>query len=223
MKKLSVSDKLLIAACGLSDTTSPFAAEDLVVAAWRKFPDTFGLSGYFDLKNQSLYPDSNRVFAEIMGAKPIRKRGYLIKVGEKKYDLTAAGKERARLLLNGDTSERLSLDRASVLEVENLLASRAYQKFSGERASELTFSDASAFWGISARSTAIELIGKREALAQLAARLQQLISAGQSVLGHGRTINAEQVNVVLNLDSALAEKFQQDLNVILSRVDQRQK
>src|SRR2546426_1543885 len=84
-KLLSVPDKLLLAAYHLEETgRRPFSAEDLVVAAWRQFPDTFSLAGYRGSDDgQLLYPDSNRVFAEIMGTKPIRKRGLLIKVGNK--------------------------------------------------------------------------------------------------------------------------------------------
>lgn len=66
----SILEKLLIAAFELEEKGhKPFSAEDIVVASWQKFPDAFGLAGY-----QDRYPDSNRVFAEIMGSKPIRKK-----------------------------------------------------------------------------------------------------------------------------------------------------
>src|SRR5918911_2824096 len=99
--QLSVSEKLLLAAYDLEENSRrPFSAEDLVVSAWRKFPDTFGLAGYRGGDGELSYPDSNRVFAEIMGSKPIRKRGLLTKVGSKMYSLTEAGRDHARLLLN---------------------------------------------------------------------------------------------------------------------------
>ena len=89
---LSVSDKLLLAAHGIGgDVRRTFTAEELVVAAWRRFPDVFGLAGHPDERGLPLYPDSNRVFAETMGCKPIRKKGYLVKTGAKTYRLTEAG------------------------------------------------------------------------------------------------------------------------------------
>src|SRR3989337_1721776 len=97
---LSISEKLLLAAYSLEeDGRRPFSAEELVVSAWRKFPDAFGLAGHRDDDGRLSYPDSNRVFAEIMGSKPIRKRGLLTKVGSKMYQLTEVGREHARLLL----------------------------------------------------------------------------------------------------------------------------
>src|SRR2546422_184533 len=98
---LTVPEKLLLAASELEEKgLRPFSAEDLVVSAWRKFPDTFGLAGHRGENGQPAYPDSNRVFAEIMGSKPIRKRGMLEKVGSKMYQVTEAGREHAEHLLN---------------------------------------------------------------------------------------------------------------------------
>ena len=91
-KPLSITEKLLLSALDLEENgRCPFSAEDLVVSAWKKFPDAFGLAGYRDTNSQLCYPDSYRVFAEIMGSKPIRKRGLLRKVGTKMYQLTEAG------------------------------------------------------------------------------------------------------------------------------------
>ena len=95
----NIIEKLLLSAYELElDGKKPFTAEDLVVSSWQNFPDAFGLQGYRDSEGNLLHPDSNRVFAEIMGSKPIRKRGLLIKVGVKQYQLTEAGEELARLL-----------------------------------------------------------------------------------------------------------------------------
>ena len=85
-ERLTVPDKLLIAALDARKRSATFTAEDLVVAAWKLFPDTFGLSGY---SNQ--FPDSNRVLTNIMGTKGMRGKGWLRKVGEKQYQLTSAG------------------------------------------------------------------------------------------------------------------------------------
>ena len=92
ISKLSIADKLLIAALDIEKAgKKEFSAEDLVVSAWKKFPDAFGLQGYLDENGKSIYPNSNRVYAEIMGSKPLRKRGLFQKVGNKMYKLTEAG------------------------------------------------------------------------------------------------------------------------------------
>ena len=65
--RLTVPEKLLLAALEARKRSATFTAEDLVVAAWRLYPDTFGLSGYADQ-----YPDSNRVLTNIMGTKGMR-------------------------------------------------------------------------------------------------------------------------------------------------------
>src|SRR5437867_7351265 len=125
--QFTVPDKLLLAAYDLERSGSrPFSAEDLVVTAWQKFPDTFGLAGYRGRSGLS-YPDSNRVFAEIMGSKPIRKRGMLTKVGSKMYQLTEVGRDHARLLLNranGTKVEKAALARGTEQELKRLFASK---------------------------------------------------------------------------------------------------
>ena len=105
---LRITEKLLLAAFDLEQRGhSPFSAEDLVVSAWQKFPDAFGLAGHRGDDGQLCYPDSNRVFAEIMGSKPIRKRGLLRKVATKMYQLTEGGREHARLLLRRTGESRV--------------------------------------------------------------------------------------------------------------------
>src|ERR1700689_3173266 len=94
----TVPEKILLAAFQLEEQgQSPFSAEALVVAAWQKFPRTFGLKGYSDL-----YPDSNKVLTSIMGEKGLARRGWLVKMGQKLYNLTRDGREVVRTLLAGE-------------------------------------------------------------------------------------------------------------------------
>ena len=52
----TVPEKILLAAFQLEEESkSPFSAEDLIVASWKRFPKTLGLKGYAEL-----YPDSNK-------------------------------------------------------------------------------------------------------------------------------------------------------------------
>src|SRR5262245_43849117 len=87
---LSIIDRILLAASEIQRERSSFAAEDLVVAAWVRFPEAFGLQGYSEK-----YPDSNRILSKIMGKEStLRKKGYLEKVGPKRYRLTETGRLR---------------------------------------------------------------------------------------------------------------------------------
>ena len=69
-KRLSLAEEVLLAAEDLDlNGQSPLTAEDIVVAAWRKFPDSFSMEGH------AQYPDSNRVYTKLMGKKGLSGRG----------------------------------------------------------------------------------------------------------------------------------------------------
>jgi len=222
--KLSVADKLVIAAYGLElKGRSPFTAEDLVVAAWQSYPDTFGLPGHTDGDGRTIYPDSNRVFAEIMGSKPIRQRGYLIKVGNKMYQLTEAGTHYAGALRSPTGgAEKVGLGRDTKDELERLLKAKATEKFRGDRAEDITFHDACGFWKISARSTAIEFTGRYRNIEKLLNFAKTAAQEKGIILRHGGdTITPSDVNSLQELQQLMRERFATEIDVILRRTDQR--
>jgi len=224
--RLKVFEELLLAAFGLTEEgRASFTAEDLVVAAWRKFPDTFGLKGYYDDGGRLIYPDSNRVFAEVMGQKPIRKKGYLEKVGNKKYQLTEAGKEHARFLgrrAGEPSAEKLSLSREISNELKRLFNSKSFFKFKNNMASELTFHDACNYWGISPRSTAIEFKGRIANLLNIIETSRQVIRNKSVSFEHGgKYFTSEELSLLEKAHETLIEKFEADISVILSRNDER--
>lgn len=59
-----------------------FTAAQLVMAAWNRFPEDFGLEGF-----EKESADSNRVLSCLMGAKGMVKRGLLMQRGPKRYSL----------------------------------------------------------------------------------------------------------------------------------------
>jgi hypothetical protein len=219
-------DKLAVAAYSIDkDRTGPFTAEDLVVMAWRLYPDTFGLPGYVDNTGVALYPDSNRVFAEVMGSKPLRKRGIIGKVGSKQYQLTISGRDYAQKLLEENDSSRghkSSFSRLVKQDIDKLLNSKAYVKFSNNMGSEITFFDACSFWGISPRSSAIEFEGRVANLVSLIKALQKEIGGGSVSLKHGGHLLGErEARALSDLHSMLMEKFKEEVAHILSRKDER--
>lgn len=88
---LTKSDKLLLTF--LRNDQSMLTAEALVVEAWTADKKAFGLKGYADR-----FPDANAVLCYLMGKTGLVRRGLLEKVGQKLYQLTEAGRERAKSL-----------------------------------------------------------------------------------------------------------------------------
>lgn len=224
---LSVPDKLVLAAYELEEGGQrPFSAEDLVVSAWRKFPDTFGLAGYRAEDGQLLYPDSNRVFAEVMGSKPIRKRGLLRKVGRKMYQLTEAGREYAGTLSRRpaeSVAEKAALARGLVAEpLRRLLSSRAVEKFKNGRISDITFYDACAFWGISPSSSAIQLKGQVANFEKIVKAAQDVARDRATTFEHGgRAFTTEDLGILLQVHEHLLQSFRQEIDIIRMRTDER--
>src|SRR3954468_13866979 len=139
----TLPEKILLAASHLEDQgQSPFSAEALIVSAWQKYPQTFGLKGY-----EGSYPDSNKVLSGIMGEKGLPRRGWMVKVGQKLYSLTRDGRQVVRKLLQGEETPPLTARRPTVnplgrdqdVLLQGLLASAALGKLRQGRAAEWTF------------------------------------------------------------------------------------
>lgn len=230
---LSVCDKLLLAAARIEDGgNSPFSAENLVISAWKCFPETFGLRGHSDDNGVPLYPDSNRVFAEIMGSKPIRKRGLLVKVGQKMYQLTESGRARAQTLENASgkgsaphgEAKRLGLGREIQAELRRLLATRAVQKVDSGQEESLNFYEACIFWGITPQSKAIELQGRFSGIESSIQIADETLKGGRARFQHGgRIFSADSVDLLRRTHEILLSTFAEQVQVILKRIDQRKR
>ncbi len=85
--ELTTVSKILVAASMLEAERETFSAEDLIVRAWKAYPESFGLNGY-----RESFPDSNRVLSKLMGSTGLCARGWLEQVGTKTYRLTVLGR-----------------------------------------------------------------------------------------------------------------------------------
>lgn len=220
---LSVADKLLLAAADLDGGEGrTFSAEDLVVAAWERFPETFGLRGHLGDSGVPKYPDSNRVFAEIMGSKPVRSRGFIEKVGNKRYRLTEAGRQSIGTRTGRAAPRKASLDRDALDRFRRLLHSRAAEKDKSKRFDDITFHDACGFWGITPRSNAKDLANK---LIDLEAHLDMVTAMTAQedfALTHGGdTYTQADIERLRALSKRLEEQFGHDLEYIRSRRTER--
>jgi hypothetical protein len=224
---LSIQDKLLVAAHALEEEgRQRFSAEDLVVMAWRKYPEAFGLAGYTDKDGRPLYPNSNRVYAEIMGSKPLRKNGWLRKVGSKMYQLTEAGRSQGRSvsgLACTETATKWALAREQVDFIRKLFDSRAATKFRAGQREDISFFDACGFWGISAGSNAKDLWGRFAEVETILATAGESLSSRDTVLmRHGSDeFAAGDVKTLRDTHAFLQDRFKSEIEHIKARTDER--
>ncbi len=217
-KKLTVVDWIVLAARDLGTHESSFTAEDLVVRAWQLSSDRFGLQGY-----ATQYPDSNRVLSKIMGREsPLRKRGLLRKIGEKRYQLTDVGRHVADDLDQGGarTDRRLAdLKRGFVVSLRRALQSTALSKFA--RGETITFSDVAGFWNISARSTAHQFADRtKETDTAIELALRHAHQAGGRAVLPGKVVvvvEESQLRLLSDLSSLMRDSFAGEIEVIKSR------
>jgi hypothetical protein len=219
--EFTVPEKILVAADQLDKQgQSPFSAEALIVAAWQKFPKTFGLKGFAEH-----YPDSNKILSSIMGEKGLARRGWLVKMGQKMYALTREGRQVVRRVTLDDEdpgpSSMVKLSRDQEKFVSGLLESSAVQKFEENRKGELTFADACRYWGITENMKGEALDGKLEQFEHLLAELDRVFADADSVLSNGRAVSAGEVRVLSNIHRYMEDRFDRHLNLLRSRVGKR--
>ncbi|MBY0232722.1 MAG: hypothetical protein K2W96_25865 [Gemmataceae bacterium] len=217
----TVPEKILVAASLLEEGgQSPFSAEALIVGAWQKYPQTFGLKGFEDK-----HPDSNKVLAGIMGEKGLPNRGWMVKVGQKLYALTRDGKQVVRKLLQGEETPPLTAKRAAPKEplpreqdilLQSLLSSTAWQKQRAGRSGDWTFADACRFWSM-ADQTGDAVDARLDELQGTLAGIERLLAGGPRKLGNGVEIAAETVGQLCDLHHQLEQRFARHLALLRSR------
>lgn len=218
---LTKAEKLLLAAMELEQSgIRPFSAEDLVVAAWKVDPDAFGLEGY------PQYPDSNRVYTEIMGSKPLRDRGWLLKTGVKLYQLSDAGRIVVQNLMRQERSEtgsRADLSRDQKRLIRKLLSSKAAAKARSDATDTIVFSDACAFWDISPRSVGSRLRARLQSVEAVLEVAQEVVreKGGLTLTHESEPVTAEDTQLLRDTHDLLKEKFAEELEVIRARTDER--
>ncbi len=215
----TVPEKILLAAYQLEkEGQSPFSAESLIVASWQKFPRTFGLKGYGDL-----HPDSNKVLSSIMGEKGLARRGWLVKMGQKLYALTTAGRHAVQRLQEG--GEPVSMRRASKLSRDqekflfSLFETTALEKFDEGRKAEINFNDACRYWGISENTHGDAVTHRLNRVRVQLTDIERVMEKGEIELSNGRIVSTEDVAHLARVSQHLEERFARHLNLLRTRVE----
>ena len=149
--ELTQKESILLVALDYEEKgCSQFTAENLAVWSWKEYPTTFGLKGY-----ECDYPDFNKVITNIMGERGLVRRGWLTKLSPKFYCLSVIGRTLGQTLRQKGKPVSVREKELAVppLSQEHekllmgLLASTACTKNSQNHRNEITFVEATDFWG----------------------------------------------------------------------------
>jgi len=207
MPQLSKAEKLLVAAGRLvAGGKFEFSSEDLVVSAFKAFPDDFSMKGY------PQYPDSNPVLTQIMGIKaPLIVRGWIEKVGIKKYRLTPKGLDDINELQGGQGVAVEKLDRLRDEEMGSLLTSAAFELAREGNDSAITFYQFCRFVGLTASDSWQAVQGKLSHALHIAEEAERIGQSGRIlrlfVKGKNMSFEPEELLTVKPLLADLTERF----------------
>lgn len=212
MSPLSKAEKLLVAAGRLVTAGKiEFSSEDLVVSAYETYPDEFAMKGY------PQFPDSNPVLTQIMGKKAVViVRGWIEKVGTKKYRLTPKGLDDLNELQGGQNVEHEKLDRLRDEVMGSLLTSAAFKLATEGKEEEITFHQYCRLVGLTAGDTWQAVQGKLTHAAHTADEADRIGQANRPLrmFVKGRTMTFEPKDLVSLklLLSHLAERFKPQMD-----------
>ena len=217
----TVPEKILLAAENLEKQgQSPFSAEALIVAAWQRFPNTFGLKGFAEK-----HPDSNKILSSIMGEKGLARRGWLVKMGQKLYALTREGRGVIRRLMHEDdkppvhahSSRGVNVSRDQDKLLQALFQSSGLQKFQEGRKLEWTFADACRFWGITENMQGDVLDSRLDHVRANLADIERNLAGGSATLSDGRSVSADEIAMLYDVHNQMHTRFSRHLTLLRSR------
>jgi hypothetical protein len=213
MAELTTALKLLTAAGRLvSGGKQEFSAEDIAVKAHELFRDDFSLKGY------PQFPDSNKVYTQLMGkGAPLFVRGWLEKVGTKTYRLTPKGAADLNQIDSDGAQERnVHTARRQDEEYGRILTSDVFDLFRAGQEESITFHQFCRFAGLSARDKWQKVASQ---LGQLDHYVKEIVSAGESGQGmkfHFRKRNysysPEELRTLGALLVFLKERFESEMD-----------
>ena len=137
------------------DATRLCAYEDIVVQAWKLFPQEFGLRGYADK-----YPDSSDLHKPLYGS--LKREGY-VRVQNKKFGLTESGLAAAERLRDPDDERIPELGRVGRdqhIEIERLAKKASVALLEQAKADELVDTDLYDFYGVTVRTKPADFAGR---------------------------------------------------------------
>ena len=186
MPEIPRPEKILIAMLRLSGGSSrPLEYEDIVVQAWRLFPEDFGLRKYV-----REHPDASDIHKPLYG--PLKARG-LVLSGNKKFKLTEKGVSYATELekvgqglatiesvLTTPVPDRLSRDKET--ELKRVLDTDAFALFAVGEKEKILDTDFYAFLGATVRTKPHDFLGRLNTVGDAVGDAERLGSNPKHIL-----------------------------------------
>ena len=126
------------------DLSKTFSAEDILVEAWKMDRATWGLRGH-----EQEYPDAEKI--KELNRRPARDlvgKGWVERVDQRVYRLTAEGLHEASRLVPGDVASRNRATRELETSIKGILEHPVFKAWLGDAAKPKYFREAGHFWGI---------------------------------------------------------------------------
>lgn len=174
-------------------TTRVCAYEDIVVQAWKMWPEEFGLRGHVHE-----YPDSSDLHKPLYG--PLKREG-LVRSSNKRFGLTERGLATVERLRRGpqtDAVERGRLQRDEKAEILRLADRPAVRMLPNPE--ELLDTDLYDFYGVTVRTKSGEFAGR---LKVVDAAIDAAVTAKDP------SVDLEKVAMIVATRDALKEQFAQ--------------
>jgi len=216
--RVGLRQQVLLAAleCSGGDLEQTFTAEQLLLAAWKHDPMSWGLRGH-----EQEHPDSERIYTEIDRAST---RGGMVglglfeKVRQRTYRLTPTGLAEASEIVGADPSFRGKAERALADAVTLILSHSVFRLWMKDSASPKHFRDAGHFWGI-APGTPLSVIRAR------IANIDNTLKKAQSLLDekgvdeiaarHGKALfDRIDITRATEFQATLKTRFAKDLSTL---------
>jgi hypothetical protein len=189
MKPVSKPEKILSVMFDLSKAESKaLQYEDIVVAAFKRYPEDFQLRGY------PQYPDSSDIH------KPLykMKREGLVRSANKSFMLTPMGLEVAQKLAGTPEVSRDRLTKPEETEINRILKSQAFQLFQEGHNSKILDTDFYDYLGVSVRTPKGDFLGR-------------VATVTQAVAAHGAKRNDTLSEVLAKLHEWIVVRFNDEI------------
>jgi hypothetical protein len=217
-------ERILLAAYALEQQRVQYTIERLMVEAWERNKQQFGLRGFVDR-----FPDSDKMLTNLVGDRGLFNQGLLRKVeksGELLVALTREGREKIGHLLGQAVQQEPELrTRTEVVPIsaeqerllQGLLASTALQKELEDQRAGITFRDCCAFLGVDERTSYAVIIGAPERIGNSLASLLVSIGSKSCTLKDGRSVERKDIEQLIALLEHLGTRFERHFAVLRNR------
>ncbi|HQN18652.1 MAG: hypothetical protein IT574_06165 [Candidatus Aureabacteria bacterium] len=190
MKNLAKPEKILFVMYQLCQgRPRPLPYEEIVVAAFKRFPAEFHLRGYPE------YPDSSDIHKPLYAMK---KKG-MVRSANKAFQLTERGIEiAAGLSPAGGAQEKRRFTKQEEREINRVMRSAAFKLFVGERTDAILDTDFYEYIGATVRTGKSEFIGR-------------LMSVDQAIQAHKCNVGNELSEVLARMHRFMVERFDSEI------------